>query len=618
MKTTKYIPLFLSSLILISCGEAKDLTTITSNPTNNSTQTNSTPSIEKPKFNAPTTITSLFNYINTEANSLELKDGASFSRSQSSYEVGVYSIIESNLEEQGKSYSNDALVIDGNKKTTTTYDYLNDPVIKNESYKKLNQIDGEYLYEIVDYKDGKEKDSATKTEIDGVNEKESYSKTGLGITSNLYSFYQENLSKQIVQGADEINPEKSKGITFYAINKSWTSTLSSGKYSYSFELGIDFDDLGRLKDYSLIYTEYQNKMDDEGNYTEDLVKVYEIRDEVEITFAEKELFDSSIIDHKDYFLTDYSLKLFSWNGYDIDRNEEDASSFPINKYVEIKCINPTPEKALDTELTIISSSDNSVISIDSYGIVKSKNIGKTILTIQSKSGIQKQLEVTVVIPSISKIEINSYNPFYFTDTDYNIHLNIDPDNTPYEIEVTSDKPEQVTITPEDDYWYKLNFKEKGTYNITAKSKSNPSVSCTKEFEVQGPKKTDEEIKASVVGTWKADLMDANGINTIKDAVTVIFNEDKTGTVTFNSDKTGYTFELNKPYKFTYDFTTSSYNDRPIKVTMSSIILDHGTVTWTYDKNYAEFYQTGEDSLITFSSTNNNEYGAEVQLKAKRQ
>lgn len=276
------------------------------------------------------------------------------------------------------------------------------------------------------------------------------------------------------------------------------------------------------------------------------------------------------------------------------------------------------EKALDTELTIISSSDNSVIPIDSYGIVKSKNIGKTILTIQSKSGIQKQLEVTVVIPSISKIEINSYNPFYFTNTDYNIHLNIDPDNTPYEIEVTSDKPELVTITPEDDYWYKLNFKEKGTYNITAKSKSNPSVSCTKEFEVQGSKKTDEEIKASVVGTWKADLMDANGINTIKDAVTVIFNENKTGTLTFNSDKTGYTFELNKPYEFTYDFTTSSYNDRPIKVTMSSIILDHGAVTWTYDKNYAEFYQPGEDSLITFSSTNNNEYGAEVQLKAKRQ
>lgn len=276
------------------------------------------------------------------------------------------------------------------------------------------------------------------------------------------------------------------------------------------------------------------------------------------------------------------------------------------------------DKALDTELTIISSSDNSVISIDSYGIVKSKNIGKTILTIQSKSGIQKQLEVTVVIPSISKIEINSYNPFYFTDTDYNIHLNINPDNTPYEIEVTSDKPELVTITPEDDYWYKLNFKEKGTYNITAKSKSNPTVSCTKEFEVQGPKKTDEEIKASVVGTWKADLMDANGINTIKDAVTVIFNEDKTGTLTFNSNKTGYTFELNKPYEFTYDFTTSSYNDRPIKVTMSSIILDHGAVTWTYDKNYAEFYQTGEDSLNTFSSTNNNEYGAEVQLKAKRQ
>lgn len=276
------------------------------------------------------------------------------------------------------------------------------------------------------------------------------------------------------------------------------------------------------------------------------------------------------------------------------------------------------DKALDTELTIISSSDNSVISIDSYGIVKSKNIGKTILTIQSKSGIQKQLEVTVVIPSISKIEINSYNPFYFTDTDYNIHLNIDPDNTPYEIEVTSDKPELVTITPEDDYWYKLNFKEKRTYNITAKSKSNPTVSCTKEFEVQGSKKTDEEIKASVVGTWKADLMDANGINTIKDAVTVIFNEDKTGTLTFNSDKTGYTFELNKPYEFTYDFTTSSYNDRPIKVTMSSIILDHGAVTWTYDKNYAEFYQTGEDSLNTFSSTNNNEYGAEVQLKAKRQ
>ena len=36
--------------------------------------------------------------------------------------------------------------------------------------------------------------------------------------------------------------------------------------------------------------------DDEGNYTEDLIKVYEIKDEVEITFAKKELFDSSFID----------------------------------------------------------------------------------------------------------------------------------------------------------------------------------------------------------------------------------------------------------------------------------------------------------------------------------
>ena len=92
----------------------------------------------------------------------------------------------------------------------------------------------------------------------------------------------------------------------------------------------------------------------------------------------------------------------------------------------------------------------------------------------------------------------------------------------------------------------------------------------------------------------------------------------TGSLALTKEGTGYTFEINKAYPFTYTFRDEGrYSDRPVSLTMSTIVLDHGSIVWTYSANAADFYYTGENANIIFSTGNSEEFGAMVQLSARK-
>lgn len=105
---------------------------------------------------------------------------------------------------------------------------------------------------------------------------------------------------------------------------------------------------------------------------------------------------------------------------------------------------------------------------------------------------------------------------------------------------------------------------------------------------------------------------------VKDAFTVVYKNEGTGSLTLNKEGTGYTFEIGKAYDFTYTFLDSGrYTDRPISLTRSTIVLNNGAVAWTYSANAADFYYTGENANIIFAAGNSEEFGAMVQLSARR-
>ncbi len=154
--------------------------------------------------------------------------------------------------------------------------------------------------------------------------------------------------------------------------------------------------------------------------------------------------------------------------------------------------------------------------------------------------------------------------------------------------------------------------------MEVRSKTDPSVKTSVSYTVI-EKKTVEEVKKNVVGSWVGDVPSRNSSTRVKDAFTIVYKEDGTGTLTLNKEGTGYTFVVGKAYDFTYTFLEKGrYEDRPVSLTRSTIVLDHGSVTWTYSNNTADFYYSGSNAEITFATNNSEEFGAMVQLSATRQ
>lgn len=623
------IILSLLSLTLISCGNGKDSSILETKPSDSgnkepeSTLTTSQP--EQLEFEPAKSISSLFDYINTTARETENTSGIIFDRKYYSYEVGYYTFNVVEKEETGESFSNDTFFKSGKETKTVTYDYKEDKDVSEDTYMTLSQIEGNDYYDIVDFGNGKERDKASKEDVVVTNRDSYQAKTYLNAADSLYSFYKSNISKNIIKGLDDITPVINDKSVDYHIPQVWEEQIGNYKYKYTAVIDLSLDKKGRLTNYKYDFQENQPEVDENNVQTGKLYLLSEIKDEVTITFGSKIEYDylaridqnEQAIDPLDYFMTDYKVVLQSWDGVGTERTSENALTFPVGMYVEAVAEEVVPEKSLDTKLTITDSTNKNVISVSSTGVVKSVGVGETTLTIESETGIGKTVDVKVVSPKLTSIKAETYSTYHYKGDTETLYIYKNPDNSLDEIEVVSLTPEIVEIVKDKDGDAALHNIGLGEAKVEVRSKKDPSVKCTLTYTVQ-EKMTAEQVKKNVVGTWKGDVPNTDSTAMVKDAFTVVYNEDMTGSLTLTKEGTGYTFEINKAYPFTYTFMDEGrYSDRPVSLMMSTIVLDHGSIVWTYSANAADFYYTGENANIIFSTGNSEEFGAMVQLSARR-
>ena len=628
--------LSLLSLSLAGCGKASQPTITPSSPSvseqpsiSNKDTTSVAPSVSQGsvlEFEPSKTVTSLFSYLDKQAREVENQNGVSYHRDYYFYELGYfadYKVTEKS--EDGEAFSNHALFVSGNEKKTTSYDHKDDKDIEEDTYLSLNQMEGNIYYSILDYGKGKEKDKASKTTVGNSNQATYQKKTNLNALDSLYSFYSSKISKNIIAGVDDIEPKIENNQVNYHLAQGWEEQIGNYKYKFAAVIDLTLDHKGRLTDYSYDFQEYQPETDENGNATGKLVLLSETKDQASITFGTKRSYSytslkeegKEAINPLDYFRRDYTPVLYSWDGVGTEKTKEDSLSFPVNRYVEAQAESLVPEKALDSKLTITKSTNNSVVSVAPSGVVKAIGVGETKLTIVSETGIEKEVSVKVVSPKLTSIKANTYSSYHYKGDSETLYITKTPDNSLDEIEVVSLTEEIIEVVKDDDGYYSLHNIGLGQGIVEVRSKTDPSVKTTVSYLVE-EKKTIEEVKANVVGSWVGDAPSYNNSTRVKDAFTVSYKADGTGTLTLNKEGTGYTFIVGKAYDFTYTFLANgSFQDRPVSLTRSTIVLDHGSIIWTYSNNNADFYYNGKNADISFATGNSEEFGAMVQLKATR-
>lgn len=628
--------LSLLSLSLAGCGKTSQPTITPSSPSvseqpsiSNKDTTSVDPSVSQGsglEFEPSKTVTSLFSYLDKQAREVENQNGVSYHRDYYSYELGYFADNKvTEKSEDGEAFSNHALFVSGNEKKTTSYDHKDEKDIEEDTYLSLNQMEENIYYSILDYGKGKEKDKASKTTVGNSNKATYQKKTNLNALDSLYSFYSSKISKNIIAGVDDIEPKIENNQVSYHLAQGWEEQIGDYKYKFAAVIDLTLDNKGRLTDYSYDFQEYQPETDENGNATGKLVLLSETKDQVSITFGTKRSYSytslkeegKEAINPLDYFRTDYTPVLYSWDGVGTEKTKEDSLSFPVNRYVEAQAESLVPEKALDSKLTITKSTNNSVVSVAPSGVVKAIGVGETKLTIVSETGIEKEVSVKVVSPKLTSIKANTYSSYHYKGDSETLYITKTPDNSLDEIEVVSLTKEIIEVVKDEDEYYSLHNIGLGQGIVEVRSKTDPSVKTTVSYLVE-EKMTIEEVKANVVGSWVGDVSSSNNSTRVKDAFTVSYKADGTGTFTLNKEGTGYTFIVGKAYDFTYTFLANGrFQDRPVSLTRSTIVLDHGTVTWTYSNNNADFYYNGKNAEISFATGNSEEFGAMVQFKATR-
>ena len=599
---------------LSTSSTSKEDSSLASSPESSSSSVSSAePIVPEKTFS---TIHELFSFLEGEGKEILKERGVQYNRIGKHYETSLYSIHETDVTEEGRSYSDSVLTGSGTERMKVTYDYK-DPEETSDTYQLYRGVKEGTYYDIVDYGEGKERDTAMK---ESLKEEEIKEKTSLSSIDSLLSLYENYLESQIIIGFDDIAPviDAETGESTYSIQKSYQDVILGTTSFFGVDCSLTFSPEMELLSFSFDYQERVPALDEEGNETAETVLYEEVREEQDITYGTKTEYDGTGVNPTDYFLVDFAVQIQSSDGIMPDRYDADKDNFPYGELVHARAVDVLPEKALDTELTIVSSSDQKVISVTSYdsgNYVRAVGEGTTTLTVQAQNGMKKTIDVTVKAPALESIEANTYSKFHYKGTKENLYIYGKPENSLDEIQVVSDTPELIEVR-KDGEDYSLYFKEVGEGQVTVSSVKNPEVKDVLDFHIQ-EKKTIEEIKASAVGTWTASLPNGDTGEEIPDAATVVFNQDGTGSLTIHSDDTGYTFPVEKELPFTYTLE-ESYSDDRIEVKMSTItFVSEAGFEYVYDQNDGYFYATGEDSYLTFGMSDPNFFAYTLQLDAKK-
>lgn len=486
---------------------------------------------------------------------LEEQETQSSTRHTEEVVTKLWDIETTVINENLTAYVGPFVYISGNEKVThvMTDDFVPQYPEENDTFEKFRGIYNQKYYEVTDYGDGKERDYAVKLDVSSKSDEthitsEEITHYTTTTACDFVSSYLENLSSNI----GNLTPEEKNDGFSYHLTAQGVNSDEYGEYPYVATFDIDLSKDGFLKHYKL-----EHKVRLRDSYTNEETDYGSISDEVTITRgARKEVYKYPLVP-TDYWMSDYEVQLNVTNR-DLETSNVEPTQIPIDCYVGADIKSVTPSKALDTKLSITSSSDNNVVSVNQYGVVRSVGAGTATLTITSESGLTKTIQVTVFIPNATSISLKCYSSNFYVGETYNLYVYLTPDNVREELVWKVDN-EQVLQVDKDDAGDPI-FKclAEGTATITVSLQSNSNVSDSLEITVT-KKLSDDQFNSVVLGKW---------INVNYEAQYIQFNEDKTG-VFFYDYEFGFTWEL-------------TITETKVTIKLSNVTPKTEEISYTYD------------------------------------
>lgn len=575
--------LLLSLGLLASCGGGSSLSSSESLSSSDNASSSDTPA----SFTPFKTMTELLKHIQGDGDDLEDHYGKKASRTLMTKEVGIFgdSYKQKTYAVSVSSYSNDAKVFETNQTIeNVSPNYENENWKHEDHYYEVLSTLGETFYDVIDYDKNLDNDDAIKAYKIGtdISQAEIQKTVNLGLCYSFNAYMTAYVLPELIAGADDIHPTLLDGGSFKydgAIAKTTTDSNYGLTYRESGAYTVTFDKKGMLVSYS-----FHLLTESASTGTNNYGLVSEVQDDFAVLDSGLKTPSESLpLNPMDYYLTDYEIQICVDDGLGQTNSVQpvDKNAFPVGTRVAAKVLNPTPSKALDTKLSFVSSSDNAVISVSEGGVAKSVAPGTCTLTLKSESGIEKTIEVTVVNPPLTSLELNMYASHVYVGEKQTIYVTRKPSNNEDTLVATLNVTEDVAKIEKGNYdyvFYLTLYKACDNLVVTVYSESNPEVKATLSCKVT-EKLTEEEALAGVRGKT---LYAAYGDN--PKANTLHFGEDGTGYFVNNDKSQGLLFEVGKRYDFTYENGEMDYRKIPT-LKVSSISVESAE-TYTYTNNYA--------------------------------
>ena len=574
-----------------------------------------------------TKISELTKYINETVPALEQKNGVTFEREFIYSYEDIYATITREIKETGTSYSNDTLVIKGERTLSRDYpedDYLEDEK-ETDTYDSITSLKDGVYYSVVDYKESNDNDDSYKEDYNAENESKYKENTSLSTYKNLSSYLDDYVKgKYVTNGASDkatstVDTTSGNFVTTFTMTDETENEY--GKYLTEASFTVNFLKDGNFAGFLFEYDEYAYGYDELGNYTDETFLISSITEKVTLGYGDKKEYDFSELDPVDYFMTDFDVNVCVFDTILGESTPADINAFPYDEYISVEATNVAPEKTIDKDLEIVNSSNQEVI-VESYGQFKAIGLGKTTLTVKSTYGLTKEIEVTVVAPDLTAISPRFTSELHFVGQDETLYIDYESENTLDKFYIKNLNEDVVNVGEIEDLvdgiaCADLEFLKAGKATLEFYREKDNRLLNTITFEVVEAL-SDEEMKSNLIGTWYGDLENTHTGEMIKEAVKIEFIDDSKAELTLLSDDTGFTLDVNKPYELNYSFkenaATESRKDR-MEIEFSDLKFMVADKEYIYDSNAGFYYRDGKTLLISFTISDSQQFGFTLEFDA---
>ena len=574
-----------------------------------------------------TKISELTKYINETVPALEQKYGVTFEREFIYSYEDIYATITREIKETGTSYSNDTLVIKGERTLSRDYpedDYLEDEK-ETDTYDSITSLKDGVYYSVVDFKESNDNDDSYKEDYAAANESKYKENTSLSTYKNLSSYLDDYVKgKYVTNGASDkvtstVDTTSGNFVTTFTMTDETENEY--GKYLTEASFTVNFLKNGSFAGFLFEYDEYAYGYDELGNYTDETFLISSITEKVILGYGDKTEYDFSELDPVDYFMTDFDVNVCVFDTILGESTPADINAFPYDEYISVEATNVVPEKTIDKELEIVDSSNQEVI-VESYGQFKAIGLGKSTLTVKSTYGLTKEIEVTVVAPDLTAISPRFTSELHFVGQDETLYIDYESENTLDKFYIKNLNEDVVNVGEIEDLvdgiaCADLEFLKAGKATLEFYREKDNKLLNTITFEVVEAL-TDEEMKSNLIGTWYGDLENTHTGEMIKEAVKIEFVDESKAELTLLSDDTGFTLDVNKPYELNYSFkenaATESRKDR-MEIEFSDLTFMVADEEHIYDSNAGFYYRDGKTLLISFTISDSQQFGFTLEFDA---